>query len=452
MKFIQFLINQSRILLLVFILLTLLHYFFGSSKWQYYPLYLLSFFYFILLAFESLNLFTLNFRQSKWAVGISVFLILLTLLTLFLFPKTELPKPSGDFAIGTQTFELEDLTRDEEYSEDQGAKRKIKYQVWYPTDSTKNLKQAKWLAEGNLVPRTLVKSLLIPMPSFILDQVAKIDSNSYKNAHLSQELQEYPILIISHGWRGFRELHADFAEDLASNGYIVFSIDHSYGSEAVKFEDGSVAYLNQKALPRIARPSTFGKAAVKLAINYGRDVKMVLDDLEVLNKEDDDFKERLALDKIALLGHSAGGAGDVYTGLRDKRVKALIGLDAWMKPLDPAELEKGLKMPSLFLRSEQWKKRENNKALARLLQNSTDARVVEMRQIKHLDFPMVYMFSPYTKYIGLTGRLGGRKSSKIQMEIVRDFLDQHLKDKDFDKNYLENYVEQYDYLELGERE
>ena len=421
----------------------MVHRFFGDSKWQYYPLYLLAFIYFIFIAFNSLNIFTLTPLISRWLIGIGLFLILLTVFSLKAFPKTEMLLPTGEFKIGTQTFEVEDSKREELYTEAVNDKRRLKYQVWYPTDDVECLEKVKWLSDGTLVPRHLLESATLPAPPFLLDQLAEIDSNAYADADLSEAVNAYPVILISHGWRGFRELHADFAEDLASNGYFVLSIDHTYGSEAVKFDDGTIASLNREALPRMVRPAIFSQKAQKLAITYGEDVKAVLDDLDRLNGN---FNGKLDLERIGLLGHSTGGAGDVYASLRDERVKAVIGMDAWVNPLDLEELRDGLAMPALFLRSKQWAWRESREPLNVLVRNSPDARIIEMDKTKHLDFPMIYMLSPYTKNVGLTGELGGRESSIIQRGIVLDFFDDKLRNKEFSQNYLKDYVENYEHL------
>ena len=53
--------------------------------------------------------------------------------------------------------------------------------------------------------------------------------------------------------------------------------------------------------------------------------------------------------------------------------------------------------------------------------------------------------STLTKYIGLTGKLGGRISSEIQRELILNFFDYNLisKDKSKDRN-LTRVVEKYE--------
>ncbi|MGO1468619.1 MAG: hypothetical protein ACTHW2_01220 [Tissierella sp.] len=61
---------------------------------------------------------------------------------------------------------------------------------------------------------------------------------------------------------------------------------------------------------------------------------------------------------------------------------------------------------------------------------------------------MSYMYSPLTKYIGFTGKLGGRKSSRVQREIITSFFNKNFKsiDEYKDENYLDEIVERYKYI------
>ena len=319
--------------------------------------------------------------------------------------------------------------------------------MWYPAENTKGYKKTKWIAEGLVVTRQLAKSM--HLPPFMLDHTTQIDSNSFLNAPFSTAQESYPVVVISHGWSGFRALHTDYAEELASNGFIAVSIDHTYGSQAVEFVDGQVAYINKNALSNRNRPSKYANASTLLATTYGKDVASVLDDLERKNTKDENIKGKLKMDTIGVLGHSTGGGGDVFISLKDKRVKALLGFDAWVEPLDPQQLKEGLKIPALFLRSEEWSVGPNNTSLKSLIKNSDNATLIQMNKTKHIDFSMSYMYSPITKYIGFTGQLRGRVSSDVQREYILHFFNHTLKQKDdHASGYLDEITKKYDFLKL----
>ena len=440
MKFLELLLEKSKLIGFFIIVLFGIHLIFDKIKWQFYPLYFLVLIYLLMIIFNYINILSITPRGSKWLLGMGGFLVLSSLSLNAIFPTDSVAIPSGPFKIGTQTFELTDENRTEAYSDSMDSPRKIKVQVWYPTDNVENLNRVKWISEGKTLTRQLAKSMHAPY--FLLDHLADIDSNSYEDALISNAFESYPVVVISHGWKGFRELHTDYAEALASNAYIAISIDHTYGSQYVSFENGEEAFLNKDALPSIVSPSQFNDHANQLATTYGDDVKLVLDDLPNL-------KLNLDLNRIGLLGHSTGGGGDVYASTTDKRVKALLGFDAWVNPLKPETLKKGLSMPALFVRSEQWGKGPNNKALDTIIKNSDQSSFLQMDETKHVDFSMSYMISPILEHVGFIGKLGGEQSSEIQKRLILDFFNQTLKrDEPYSSEFLKAIISEYDAVNL----
>ena len=440
MKFLELMLEKSKLIGFFIIVLFGIHLIFDKIKWQFYPLYFLVLIYLVMVIFNYINILSITTRGSKWLLGMGGFLVLSSLSLNAIFPTDSVAIPSGPFKIGTQTFELTDENRTEAYSDSVDSPRKIKVQVWYPTDNVENLNRVKWISEGKTLTRQLAKSMHAPY--FLLDHLADIDSNSYEDALISNAFESYPVVVISHGWKGFRELHTDYAEALASNAYIAISIDHTYGSQYVSFENGEEAFLNKDALPSIVSPSQFNDHANQLATTYGDDVKLVLDDLPNL-------KLNLDLNRIGLLGHSTGGGGDVYASTTDKRVKALLGFDAWVNPLKPETLKKGLSMPALFVRSEQWGKGPNNKALDTIIKNSDQSSFLQMDETKHVDFSMSYMISPILEHVGFIGKLGGEQSSEIQKRLILDFFNQTLKrDEPYSSEFLKAIISEYDAVNL----
>lgn len=427
MQIIGFILDKAKWVSALLIIGVILLILFNKTTWQYYPLFILAGLILLLLVLNYFNPIKLSIQASRWMVTIGIGLLVVAIILILILPTKEIPTPSGDYFIGTQTFEVKDSSRKEMYTDDPEDYRRIKYQMWYPSDNVHQYSRAPWIVGGKEITRSIASSM--NLPGIMLDHTATILSNSYTDALLSKQSNQYPVVVISHGWQGFRTLHTDYAEELASHGYIVVSIDHTYGSLGVKFDNDEVATLNKNALPQGAEPAIFDPAAKRLVSTYGEDVSLVLDELETLNASSEMFNNKLNLDAIGLLGHSTGGGGDVYLALKDKRITSLMGLDAWVKPIGNENLEKGLAIPALYLRSEQWAIGPNNDALAILFKNSTNYQLIQLNQTNHVDFAMTYMYSPITKYIGFTGKLGKRKSSEIQREFILAFFDKTLKQK-----------------------
>lgn len=409
------------------------HIIFEKIRWQLYPLYVVIIFYFVITILYMIPIAKIKVAVSKAKIRkrivvFSVIFIVISGALAFVFPVYKMPVPTGKYEIGTQSFDITDPERGAIYSGNLDNNRKIKIQVWYPAETTEGYERVAWIEDGKIVAEALAKDM--GLPSFSLDQTALVVSNSYKNAPISDELDKYPVVIISHGWTGFRDLHADVAERLASNGYIVVGIDHTYGSEITVFNDGEVAYLNKDALPDRETTPDFLEYANKLVTTYASDVSLTLDELEKFNKGQvtESFKGKLDLSRIGLLGHSTGGGGDVSIAIEDVRIKAVVGMDAWVEPIYKTEIEKGLKVPSLFMRSEQWSVGENNENLLMLVNTSTGPiSIYQINGMYHSDFSMVYMYSPLTKLVKLTGQLDGRTSSLIQKDFIQSFFDKNLK-------------------------
>ena len=359
---------------------------------------------------------------------IIIVLVALSCISNIAFPIYELPTPSGDYQIGTFTLTIHDIDRLEYYTEEEGDYRKFIVQIWYPAETVEGYEQVPWLKEGIVVSRALAKDFGFPF--FLLDQTADILSHSYLLAPISTDKESYPVIILSHGWRGFRDLHVDYAEELASLGYIVVAIDHTYGSVVTAFDDENIEYINKDALPSREETPDFLDYANQLVNTYARDVSKTLDVLEGMNQTSYLFSGKFDLEHIGLLGHSTGGGGDVAVALNDERIDAIIGLDAWVEPLDGTDLEQGLNIPSLFLRSETWEEGLNNDNLYTLIQNSNSSTLYQIDDTTHYDFAMVYMYSPLTNYIGLSGKINDEYLVSILKAIIVGFFDETLKNED----------------------
>lgn len=420
--------QHIAVLFSIAIITLTLHLIFGGSRWQVFSLYFAVFVLGTVVYFKVIVNINLKTFVRIPVVFILTLLIVVSLVSSFIFPVYEIPEPSGDYLIGTESFVIDDELILEAYTNDSSDYRKIKIQVWYPAEDTATYEQAPWLDDGIVVPRGLSKS--IGLPYFILDHTKDIMSHSYIEAPLSKALEIYPVIIISHGWGGFRNIHTDFAEELASLGYIVIGVDHTYGSVATLFSDEEVAYLNPDALPLREDTPDFLDYATQLVDTYASDITATINFLEKMNASTSmsKFSGKLDLNNIGLIGHSTGGGAAVDIALDDDRIASVIGLDAWVEPIDDVKLDNGLTMPSLFIRSGDWETGFNNKKLYELIDNSSNIpELYQINGITHYDFAMVYMYSPLTKNLGYTGELESEYLTSILKSMITDFFNETIK-------------------------
>lgn len=426
----------------VMIMIIVLHLIIDGTRWQLYMLYLAILLMSIIIIIKTILNINLTKRIKILSNIVLISLFSISLIAAIVFPVYELPTPNGSYLIGTESFIIEDENRLEIYGDDSTANRRIKIQIWYPAESIEGYEQVPWLEDGTDVSRGLSKDY--GFPAFMLDHMADIMSNSYSEAPISSSLTNYPVIIISHGWSGFRNLHTDYAEELASLGYIVVGIDHTYGSVATVFGENDIAYKNPDALPSRETTTDFLDYANQLVYTYASDITLTIDYLESLNDNTipSRFNGKFNLDHIGLLGHSTGAGAGVAVAINDVRIDSIIGLDPWVEPIEENEINKGLLVPSLFLRSEMWETGDNNINLYSIANSSAfDSALYQIDGTTHFDFTMIYMFSPLTKYIGMSGKIENEYLNSILKSMITDYFNQTLKNDTNSQINIEDWEE-----------
>jgi dienelactone hydrolase len=124
----------------------------------------------------------------------------------------------------------------------------------------------------------------------------------------------FPVVIYSPGSESPRVENTAQAENLASQGYLVVSIDHKDAPASV-YPDGTIIF---GVVPTDA-----------ISVLQGRlqDVQFVIDELERWNQSDPFFQGRIALDHLGVFGSSLGGETAVRLGAADSRCQAVLCLD-----------------------------------------------------------------------------------------------------------------------------
>jgi pimeloyl-ACP methyl ester carboxylesterase len=128
-------------------------------------------------------------------------------------------------------------------------------------------------------------------------------------------------------------------EEIASHGYIVFGVDHTYDAFLTTLPNGQVIQAIEAATPETAET-----LAMRVA-----DVRFVLDQIAALNTSQDALAGHLDLTQLGLIGHSYGGATVAEVCREDVRCKAVAVIDV---PLRGAVASVGLAQPILLMDSE----------------------------------------------------------------------------------------------------
>jgi len=346
-----------------------------------------------------------------------------------LLPVPVIPAPSGPYQVGTRIYELTDQSRKEMYSGKDEARRFI-IQVWYPSEPEGSDVRAPWMASADIYAPAI--ATYIDLPSFFLDHLALVKIPAYKESKVASTDDGYPIILFSHGWNGFNAQNTGQALELASHGYIVVGVQHTYGAVITVFEDGTVANNYPDALPSGAPDDEYEQAAQLLSDQWAGDMSYTLDILTSENSDGNSpFYNSLNLSRVGVYGHSTGGGAAIQFCGTDSRCNALLGQDPFMRPVSYEILDKGITQPSFFMFSQVWHDdvgSRNNKLFKPFYENSTDAYgAVYIDGTAHYDFADLPLLSPLAPQLGLKGPINGKRVTTIVNDYLLSFFDMALK-------------------------
>ena len=157
-----------------------------------------------------------------------------------LFPVWPLPKPGGPHPVGVRTFEVTDASRPGLFKVAPAEPRRLLVRVWYPAGEVGGLRLARYFSEQEADTTAETLGAMVGFPPFFTF-VKHVRTNSYADAPLLPGASRLPVLFYSHGYTSFLAQNTALMEDLASHGYVVFSVQHTYDSSATVYPNGDVA-------------------------------------------------------------------------------------------------------------------------------------------------------------------------------------------------------------------
>ncbi|WP_162427374.1 alpha/beta hydrolase family protein [Pontibacter pudoricolor] len=340
-----------------------------------------------------------------------------------------LPEPTGAYAIGTKNLELTDLSRNDLFRASH--KRKVPVQVWYPTKVTRGTKAA-YLPDKKFV-ELLIKNKYNHQDSAALVRMATQQTHAWQDAPLVKG-RRFPLILFSHGLGVSRFNYAAIAEELASQGYVVVTIDHPYGG-FTQLSDGS--FLSSR-MDTVLYTDHGDEALQTRMREWSEDVIFVLN--SALTRDNALGKllaRHINETKIAAMGHSLGGNVALKLPAIDQRIKASINLDGGsfqnMEGAKPAA-------PSLTIRSQpvytseelakrgrttaDWEKmgKEIDASFHEALEGAGNAYEIKIAGAGHMSFSDAPFVLP-----DMINRFGGKiispkKGQKIMMTAILDFM------------------------------
>ncbi|WP_394234035.1 alpha/beta hydrolase family protein [Niallia oryzisoli] len=256
-----------------------------------------------------------------------------------------LPKTTGEYKVGSTTYDWVDTSRKDLL--DPKNKRELKVQVWYPSDkaSSKGKKKEPYLPMTEKGINQIISTF-----SFgeLFADVNDINTQVYKDGRLSTKEKIYPVVLFSHGLGVSNWNYQWLTRELASQGFIVVSIDHSHFSFGTEFQDGRFIPTASQFLPGNSIPQLEEYDDYVNNI-WVKDIQFVIKKLGTLNKKDKIFKNKLDLKNIAAVGHSMGGAAAARALQVEPKIKSAINIDGSFMGLTDTET---MTKPFAFIKTE----------------------------------------------------------------------------------------------------
>ena len=347
-------------------------------------------------------------------------------------PVFTMPAPEGDFSIGSETFHWVDSSRLEWFTdENDNDVREIMVQAWYPSENSDSIGTNSYMDFMNLRSKTLASAGKIP--AFLPSHLNMISTNTRNDVACSDKLEKYPVLIFSHGITGSRHLHQILFEHLASKGYIVFALDHSFDANLTIFPDGKIADYRSEIT---GHPDSV-LIREKQINTRAFDVGFIIDQIREIETGmiDSKLSGRLDLDRVALGGHSYGGATAILASHNHEIVKACVVLDGWISPIPDKVISEGINVPFLFMGRPSWHDSDypgNYERLADLITHSSNEKYdLRINQTLHLDYTDIPLMSPLVKHVMDVGDLKPSTTLSLINDLVLGFLEVHLLERDY---------------------
>lgn len=435
--------------------LSLFQVFIEGYRWQMVPAFIFAIGLIIhsLLRVRSDKEFLFNNKVLRSIMfGFLALVLIGSLIFPLLLPVPPLPKPNGPYAVGTISYRMTDPNREEIFSEEPSDQRSLLVTAWYPAEITKGLKPNPYWDRAGITGREY--SINAGMGTFWYSHLNQVRTNSFQDANLAASGETYPVLIYSPSFYGLNTENTILIEELASHGYVVFSISHTYETIVTVFPDGEILTGNLEYIFELYDAHAdmeellyedyeqVTKLEDQIAIIQDilvvddeitnllkartADAIFVLDKIEKLNKFEGTFQGKLNLDKVGILGWSFGGATAIESCLADSRFKAGINIDGWPYG-EHFNTGKKIEQPFMVLLSEPEDKMEEIVGDLIYHQINNQAYRVEISDAWHTnfwDFP--YFFRIY-KYIGFWGPIDPVRLGEINKSYVVGFFDRTLK-------------------------
>lgn len=420
------------------LLVLLLTFALGQARWQMLPAWLL-----VLWTGWRVWQSPSPLQRNRGTTVLGTSALLLSAVLAAGMPVITLPAPAGPWPVGTTVLTLTDPARTNAGFGNPDA-RQLTVQLWYPGAVAEAPLRPLWadLYRGPADPVARLAGYLRNIPT-----------HSRQDLPLAAAAATWPLLVYSHGLTLFPEQNTLLMEHLASYGYVVAAVGHTYmGTRILLSEDKAVigdfsrlqaamAESNAESTPELtARAHTADSRLARASIDLEYiEASQALNALMTLWVEDLDFvldafttrrnlhpgllpfAGQIDSARIGMLGMSFGGGAITEICKTDARCKAGVNLDGG---IFGSRQRVPLQVPHLVLASP-----PNVKYFEyQLLTSSAPHHLGVIAGTTHADFMDLALLFPLLKWLGLAGPIDPGRMLALMNRTTERFFDAWLRD------------------------
>lgn len=227
-----------------------------------------------------------NHVQAGFLCAVLSFLLLIVTGWLLLFPKVTPVETTGEYQVNRENCFYIDADRIENFAKD-GSYRELSVSFWYPEKYPSNKKS--------------------------------------------------PLVLFSHGSFGIKESNETLYRELASHGYVVCAVDHTYHAFSTKLSNGKTVRVSGAFMKEVGIDNP-DKSPEQSIVHFAKWMELRTDDLNfvldtIRNKSvnmDRELNVYTLIDTelTCVMGHSLGGSAALGIGRQRTDIRAVISLEA----------------------------------------------------------------------------------------------------------------------------
>ena len=235
-----------------------------------------------------------------------------------IYDASMLPMPEGNYSIGLEVKHLIDESREEKITEEPDDKREMMLYIWYPAED--GGRRAEYMKKEEFA--YLFKESPIPLFWIPKDAYKYVRTHSFINATPADG--KFPLVIFSHGYRGYPALYTSMIENLVTHGFIVAAITHPYVAGVTVFPDGRVIEL----------PDLSNKDSQYIQWYFDTAFEEVLGDIDYVCNyllTSNKWSGKIDASRIGIYGHSFGGGAAAMACYGNRHIKAGLAMDGYFR-------------------------------------------------------------------------------------------------------------------------